>query len=293
MKFLVLLAMAASCAGLALLPGVTPAATAATAARAAVSGSPQYTAKSAAAVAGYFANSIDVNFTHVQGREGGNGSDGDIGLLGTGSTNGAGIGMCDGSTGVAAQLGDVNLGGGMMNVDYGVGAFAGPAKNNGDLCQNGVVNPGGAVSLLGDIPSSHTVDISILFDGRHAHNGCHAGQVLFVAQDRSNPSNLKESPCIWLPRGTVFTEIDTGVVADTTLLSTPANVPLVTFAHLLASANLNDGAGTVHGSFQTDADWTVWPVVSTSNGTPQGSVLLTEGPFASDHYHLFSGSPVA
>jgi hypothetical protein len=261
-------------------------------ANAAVSGSPQFTNKATGAVAGYFSSGIGVNWTHIQTREGGNGVDGAIGNLDPGATNGAGIGMCD-TAGPAVQLGLVNNGDGTMNIDYGYGTFLAPAKNNDDLCENGVVNPLSPHVLIGPINITHTVDLSILFDGYHAHNGCHAGQVLFEAVDDSNPAGLHHSPCIWLPHGTNFNEIDAGVVANDALMSGPALNPLVTFAHLQDSANLDSGRGTVHGSFQSNSFSTAFPVISTSNGLATGTPLLKPDTFFDDHFKLREGSGVA
>jgi hypothetical protein len=285
-------------------------AAAAPAARAGISPVIKYTVKGSSAqgaVAGYFAQTSGlqrpVGFTDEVSYLGNDGQrNQEKFAVNTTSdvTNGGGIGLCDPNTHVAVQEGDTYIGGGLMDVVFGAGTF-GPAINNGDPCENGIVNPF-STALLENIPVDDTVLVNILYDGHHAHNGCHAGQVLFLAQDLSAASPLVRSNCIWLPRGTVFTEADAGVTADAVDLSAlPGGVPqpnirrspygLMTWAHALLSGNYLDGPGTVHGSFWNSSLWTAYTVAATSNGfaPPAGTLLIAPGVVNDDSFRVYEG----
>ena len=258
----------------------------------AANGPPQYTAKSAThAVSGYFASAFGAYFTHITTYIGSDGNS--ISQLDPSAANGAGIGLCDQTTGEAVQVGQV-LNPGLLttNVDFGIHNL-GPAVSNNDPCQNGTTGITG--TLLFNVPVGNTVEVDILFDQRHPHNGCHAGQVVFLAQDLSAHNGVtKQSPCIWVPHGTVFTEGDAGVTADDTNVAplplqvipqadTEPNM-LVRFAHVKLNGNAPDGE--IKGSIQNNGAWTTFPVGSTSNGlpTPGGSLLVAPGPFFDDHF---------
>lgn len=263
----------------------------------------QYTHKSAnTAVAGYFASAFGVYFTHIGGYIGSDGNS--LAQLDPAPDNGAGYGMCNQSTGVAAQIGVVvNPGGATKNIEYSAGIFGAPV-NNGDPCQNGNVNPGGAVTLFAGVPIGDTVNVEVLFDGHHAHNGCHARQVLFLAQDITAHNGItRQSPCIWMPFGTVFNEAEAGVTADDTLVAplpdqagvqadTEPNM-LMREAHVFAAGNGPNGV--VHGSIlMPNSAWDIYPVASTSNGLAPlgGTVLLAPGVPRSDHFVVkIGGSP--
>lgn len=282
-------------------PLVLAAAILATTPARAASGPPQYTAKSATtAVSGYFASAFGVYFTHVTSYIGSDGNS--IAQLNPGATNGAGVGLCDQTTGEAAQAGDVLTSPTTVNVDYSTGVFGAPVSN-GNPCQNGDVNPGGASVLLANVPVGHTTEVDILFDQHHPHNGCVAGQVKFLAMDISAHNGVtRESPCVTLPPGTVFNEGDAGVTADDTAVAplplqavpqadTEPNM-LVRFAHV--KLNGNSPHGEVMGSIQNNGAWTAFPVGSTVSGLtpPGGSLLLAPGVFASDHFIVKVGGAI-
>jgi hypothetical protein len=280
------------------------------AASASVSPNVKWTSKAHAAVAGYYAQATGqqdpVAFTHATSYLGNDGQSNQEKFTPSAPPaiqNGGGIGLCDQSTSEAVQVGDVYVGGGQLNVVYGFGHFGAPV-NNGDPCENGIVAPTAGHVLLTGIPVNDTVRVDILYDGHHAHNGCHAGQVLFLAQDLSASGPLARSYCIWMPHGTEFTEGDAGVVADTTnVASIPdlVNVPLpdtfrsenllMTFAHVAFNANSLTGGPEVKGSLQSSPFWTAFPVASTNNGqpVPAGSLLLATGQFRSDHFRVYVG----
>jgi hypothetical protein len=258
----------------------------------AANGPAQYTAKSAtSAVSGYFAHEFGAYFTHITSYIGSDGNS--ISQLKPGPANGAGVGLCNQTTGEAAQAGQVlNTGGLTTNVDYGVGNLGAPVSNN-NPCQNGTVGITG--TLISNVPVGHTVRVDILFDQKHAHNGCHAGQAVFLAEDLSAGTGVtKSSPCVSLPSGTVFNEGDAGVTADDTnvaplpLQSIPQSDSednmLVRFAHV--NLNGNSPTGEIKGTIQNNSAWTTFPVGSTSNGLtpPGGSLLLAPGVFSSDHF---------
>lgn len=267
----------------------------------AANGPVQYTPKSSShAVSGYFASAFGVYFTHITSYIGSDGNS--IAQLDPTAANGAGLGLCDQTTAEAVQVGQVlNPGLATTDVDYGLGNL-GPAVSNNDPCQNGTVGVTG--TLLHLVPVGHTVRVDILFDQRHPHNGCHAGQVKFLAQDLSAHNGVTiESPCRWLPHGTVFNEGDAGVTADDTLTAPlPDQSPiqsdtepnlLVRFAHVFL--NGNSPTGEIKGSIQNNSAWDTFPVDSTSNGQPPlgGSVLLAVGRFFDDHFIVKVGGAAA
>jgi hypothetical protein len=188
-----------------------------------------------------------------------------------------------------------------MNVDFATGDFGAAVQNN-DPCQNGAIDPGGATALLSGIPVTHTTEVDILFDPHHAHNGCHAGQVTFLAEDLSAHNGVtKQSPCITMPPGTVFTEADAGaIVNNTTVSQLPGSIPepdggsyiLVRFAHV--DLNGNSPTGEVKGTIQNNSAWTAYPVGSTNNGAvpPGGTLLLGTSVFFDDHFTVDEGPAV-
>jgi len=301
------------------------------AASAGVSGHVYYTPKGATAVAGYEASALGDYFTHQYAYTGSNGAtlgqldatapnaDGSLGNtaafpLAAHVDNGVGIGLCDQNTGDAAQLGIVNIGGGLKDVVWATGVFHSPAADGTDICHNGVVStfvnagPYTAASttgiLIAGVPIQNTVTVDILSDQHHAHNGCAAGTILFSAVNLGDPAAVHNSPCITAPGGTatVFNEADQGSVADNTAVAPlTGTVPLpdgvtnslAVFAHDTLSANTPHG--TAHGSFQADPAWNVFAVASTNNGLapPAGSLLLAPSVFRNDHDTLLIGGAVA
>ena len=286
-KFAYTLVAALAAAGMALAAAGPASAT--TPPSAGVSSFARYTNANTDPVAGWFASADGGGyFTHVYGYIGSNGT-ASLNQLSASPANGAGLGMCNQSTGYAAQIGDIYTGGGSMEVAYGFGTF-GPAKSFSDPCANGVVDPAPGVLLHASIRD--TIVGQILYNAYQDHNGCRPGDALFEAEDlTSSPGVWHSSGCVPVGRGALYDETDVGVVADTTGMSAPAANLLAVFAHVGLSENLN-GGGTAHGSFQTDPNWTVFPVFSTGTGNgPESAALLAPTAFANDHTTVLAGTP--
>lgn len=256
-------------------------------AQANVVGSPKYTNATSNAVSGYFASAGGTTFTHIEGYSGSNGTN-SLESLGQAVTNGAGVGLCNQTTGDALQDGIVYTGGTTKSVDWVTGTFGAPKSNN-DKCENGVL-PGPAMFAgLGSISVSDTVAFQILYDGHHSHNGCSAGQALFLASDvTANPGVWISSGCVSVGNVT-YNEADAGVVADGQGMTPPAAQYLATFAHLGLSGHAS--GLSVHGSFQNNANWDAFPVFSTTNGLASGGKVLAPQAFANDHFDELSGVP--
>lgn len=275
-----------------------------TSASAGVSSHVFYTTKSATgAVAGYFASAPDTYFTHITSYIG---SDGPTwGKLHPGTSNGAGDGLCDQTTGDAVQEGIVNNGDGTMTIGYDAGVFN-VTSTDGDKCHAGTIAGNSSSSigfhpLITGVPITHTVVVDVLSDQHHAHNGCPAGTIVFTAEELGNPGMFHRSICVAAPGGfrTVFNEADTGTVADDTTVAPLPDSPVIQpdstvdelggFAHVTLSGNAPHAV--VHGSFQSNSSWTAFPVASTSNGAapPAGSLLIAPRVFASDHYRVRIG----
>jgi hypothetical protein len=237
-------------------------------------------------VSGYFASSLGTDFTHVSGFVGSNGTH-SLENLAPSSNNGVGIGLCNQTTGMALQAGDVYLGAGLMDADFTFGVQGAPLYF-GDRCANGVVAaPMG--TLLHNVPVTDTIAYQVLYSRTHFHNGCAPGQAVFEAENvTGNPGIWISSPCVTMPPGTVFNEADAAAVAVTTLLAPPAVNYLFTEAHL----GLTNAAGH-HGTFQSDPAWTAFRVNSSSNAAASGSQLLVPQLFTADHFDEREGSPVA
>jgi hypothetical protein len=120
------------------------------AANASVLNTPEYTTAGVNSIAGWYGTANNgVAPTHLSAYLGSSGNsslsnlpqatfntDGSIATV----PGGLGMALCDATTGEAVQVGDVNIGGGKMDVVAASGQF-GTAVNNNDRCQNGVVNP--------------------------------------------------------------------------------------------------------------------------------------------------------
>lgn len=279
----------------------------------------KYDMKGTNSVSGWFANAQTVEFTHIHGYIGSDGQ-GTIGQFSPATipgtiANGGGLGLCDQFNGRAAQLGDVYIGGGLMDVVYATGWFQPPVVNNADLCENGVVNPAELNDsqhsfgvLLANVPINDTIDADILFNGNHGFNGFghhhNRGDVVFIVQDISANPGVEVQATSHMWSGTEFGEADAGVVQDSTLVNVlPLAVPepdgntnlLIRFAHLMLNGNDDVTGAEVHGSLQSNADWTAYPVAADKNGGPATAgnpVYLAPGVFRNDHFSEFVGSPV-
>jgi hypothetical protein len=264
------------------------AALAAPVAGAGVVNAPKYTNATSNAVSGYFASAGGTTFTHIEGYSGSNGTN-SLENIGTAASNGVGVGLCNQTSGDALQAGIVYNGSHTKSVDWATGTF-GTAQSNNDKCENGLVTLSPiAFSGLDNIAVSDTVAFQILYDGHHSHNGCSAGNVLFLASDvTANPGVWISSGCQWV--GTVtYNEADAGVVADSQGMTPPATQYLATFAHLGLSGHAS--GHSVHGSFQNNSNWSAFPVFSTTNGLSSGGKVLAPQAFSHDHFDELSGVP--
>jgi hypothetical protein len=240
---------------------------------------------------------------------------------------GLGMALCDrntGGLGEAAQLGIINVGGGLFDEVEGLGVFHQPALNSsGDVCDNGILgdpsNHSAALVLkvlLTGIHANDTVQAGIAYNAKQNYTfGGHVvakGDVTFYATDLSNPTDTNEDFLgggAILPQPLVTNEADVGVVSDTT-----ASVPLsgvsvpapnggsleslapnefARFAHVKLSANstiighhMISGAGAFEGS---GVPWNVYPVASTSDGTAGGILKMDPQQFAADNFAVEGG----
>jgi hypothetical protein len=256
-------------------------------ANAGVVNSPLYTNAVHNAVSGYFASAGGTTFTHIEGYSGSNTTN-SLENLGQAVTNGAGVGLCNQTFGQALQAGILYTGGTTKSVDWGTGTFGAPMSNN-DKCENGVLLSPTPFAGLSSVSVSDTIAFQILYDGHHSHNGCSAGQAVFLASDiTTNPGVWITSGCVGVGTNT-YNEADAGVVADGQGMTPPANQYLATFAHLGLSGHA--GSLSVHGSFQNNSHWNAFPVFSTTNGLASGGKVLAPQTFANDHFDELSGVP--
>jgi hypothetical protein len=235
---------------------------------------------------------------------------------------GIGMALCDrntGGLGEAAQLGIINVGGGLFDEVEGLGAFGTTVLNSsGDVCDNGI---------LGAAPGSHAFVIRVLLTGIRANDtvqggiaynakqnytfGGHVvakGDITFYATDLSNPTDTNEDFLgggTFLPQPLVTNEADVGVVSDTaasiplpggSLIPAPNGGSLESvapnefarFAHVKLSANSTViGHHTVSGAGAFEAagvPWNVYPVASTSDGTAGGILKMIPQQFAADNF---------
>lgn len=164
---------------------------------------------------------------------------------------GFGLGLCDRQTDYGAQIGDVYVGNGLMDVVAATGIFDPSTQQNGDACEGGLVNqgpgpfPGAAnpgslgsiVVLLQGIPVNDTIQVDMQ-SAPYMWNNHPAHSVSFAAIDLSRPSlsnaadlclpnsrNPVPSPSATTPplngeqctfTGARFNEADAGVITDTT-----------------------------------------------------------------------------
>jgi len=291
-------------------------------ANAAVTSTVTYSNAGTNAVAGWFAHSLNqVAFTHENSYIGSSGNSSLSNLPVSTPMNvlgGVGLGLCDEATGQAAQIGDINIGNGLVDVVAATGTF-GPAIQNGNPCENGVVNPMGATNAMGNlsfkalltnVPVNDTVDVDMKSNPFHAFSGNPADSVSFQATDLNHPAMVGSfvSPAF---TGAVFTETDAGVISDTAKapaitgtpvpasdagsLSHSAPNELVRFAHVKVSANDYGNHGNVnHGNAgaplqAANTDWNASPVVSTQDGTSTGALYLDVSNFGADNFYIKGG----
>jgi hypothetical protein len=291
-------------------------------AHASVNPSFSYTAKSAAAVSGYFAHgsSSAVNFTHITSYVGNDGSANQEQLAVTpaaglvagdhisGIANAVGIGLCNQSLGTDAQLGEVYIGNGLMDIVDGAGQLTTPV--NGDKCQSGILGSAGTIVLAG-VPVNDTVQLDVLYDYAHAYTyrGRHhaAGTITFSATDLSaNAGVTAQGTALPMQHNVIFNEGDAGSVADAGSVIPLSGVPpftdvknspdlLATFAHVALNGNVTGGA-EVQGSIQNSSAWNAFGVAATKTGmAPTGGNPVYLGPttFFDDHFKVYIGQPVS
>lgn len=298
-----------------------------------------YTSAGVNAAAGWYGFSPDeVDFTHIETYIGssGDGSLGslpaDTGLVGlaagatvtTNPAGGVGEALCDrdgNGEGSAAQVGEVNLGNGTLDVVEALGTFGHTALNSsGDVCDNGLLGEAtGSTAvvlkvLLTGVKADDTVQAGVLYDIKDAYsyNGHHAGagDVTFYATDLdSNASNYDIiSVPAHLGHGIITDEADAGVVADTAsapeifeavpapnggALESSAPNELVRFAHVKVNANsVVTGGHEVEGSFQSNAAWSTYPVAATTDGTSGGQLYLDPSVFSADNFRVDGGTGI-
>lgn len=240
---------------------------------------------------------------------------------------GIGMALCDrntGGAGEAAQLGIVNVGGGLFDEVEGLGLFNSPALNSsGDVCDNGIIGAPGNHStafvikvLLTGIHANDTVQAGIGYNARQRFTFgglvLAKGDIAFSATDLSNPTDTNVDflgGVAILPHPFVTNEADVGVVSDTaaTVPLTGVSVPapnggilesvapneIARFAHVKLSANSTVvGGHTVSGAGAFEAagvPWNVFPVASTSDGTPAGILKMVPQQFAADNFAAEGG----
>jgi hypothetical protein len=291
-------------------------------ANAAVTPAVTYSNAGTNAVAGWFAHSLNQEaFTHGNSYIGSSGNSSLSSLpvsTPTDITGGAGLGFCDEASGQAAQVGVINIGGGKEDVVAATGTF-GTVLQNGDPCENGVVNPTGKTDtagnfsfsiLLAGVSVNDTVDVDLQSNALVSFNGNPADSVAFEATDLAHPTETGSfvSPAF---TGAVATEMDAGVIADTAMAPAITGTPvpasdagtlarsapneLVRFAHVKVSVNNNaPGGHESHGNRNAplqaaNTAWDTSPVVATQDGTPTGALFLDVSNFGADNFYIAGG----
>jgi hypothetical protein len=100
---------------------------------------------------------------------------------------------------------------------YEVVAFKGTFSSTGDACLDSTLPTGYASILLRNVPSRDTMQLEVLYDGLHSHNGVGPGNATIVARDLSNPSsstvntNMTSGPVFPTPHSE-FYEADAGII---------------------------------------------------------------------------------
>jgi len=318
--------LAAGAAGVALVAGAGLAVGGP--AHASISPTVEWTAKTTTtAVAGIFAHAPNsaVNFTHVTAYVGNDGGSSQEQLAPattfptgnrfegtvTGVVNGVGLGLCNQGfgpfNGYGSQIGQVYVGGGLVDIVW-AGGFFGTALNNGDPCQNGVVSTTARI-LMANVPVNDTVQLDVLYDYAHGYtfrgHSHPAGFITFSGTDLSATPGTTVQDGFLAPAGLKFNEADAGAVADTTNVTPLAcNVPapdvkfasdlLATIAHLSLNGNVTGGHEIFGPAWGNSVGWNSFYVAATKNGGPctQGNpAYLVPGTVKSDHIRIYVGQP--
>lgn len=213
------------------------------------------------------------------------------------ASGGVGIGLCSSSTGIAGQVGVVNLGNGFEDIIAGSGRFKSAATNNSDHdpCFNGLVDDpvvstpfAPARVLIPNVPVNTTVQLEIEYDP-HVTKFLHGGFLAIASLIHGGIAvGTEQRQITFGSAGAVnFNEADYGTVANTSLsvalggFTVPAvnaDSPsfLVRFAHMSLTANpLGGGPSVTSGSLsgspkqiQAIPQWGMTPVASTLNAQP-------------------------
>ncbi len=242
---------------------------------------------------------------------------------------GAGLGLCSSTTGIAGQVGVVNLGNGFEDVVAGsgrLGAGTMPNETNNsdnDPCFDGLVgNPAVAQQLalpevlIPNVPIDTTVQLEIEYDPHVSffHGGFLA--IASIVRGHVAVGTVQRQITLGSAGLTNFNEADYGTIANTSLsvalggLTVPApNVDtpsfLVRFAHMSLTANPLSGHGSVtSGSLsgspkeiQDIPQWGMTPVASTINAQPAAgngsNLFLDPTNIASDNTIIDQGALAA
>lgn len=297
-----------------------------------------YTSAGANAAAGWYAFSPDqVNFTHIESYIGSSGDSSlgslpaDPSLIGVAAgqsvpsnpTGGVGLALCDRKSGAAAQLGEVNLGNGTLDVVEALGTFGSTALNTGgDVCDNGLLgNAQGSTAiylkvLLTGVKLDDTVQGGILYDLKDSytynHHHAGAGFATFYATDLTTTStnyDIIDLPS-YLGHGVLTDEADAGVVADTTSAealtssvpapnnsATKSSAPneLVRFAHVKVNGNsVVTGGSETEGAFETPVNgaWSDYAVAATQDGQAGSPLYLVGSQFFDDNFYAAGGTGI-
>jgi hypothetical protein len=181
---------------------------------------------------------------------------------------------------------------------YDVVAIEGQFANSpqGDSCLDSTLPSGSAAVLLSDVSDRDTVQLDVIYDGLHPHNGVPAGNATFVATDLSTPSaaQISTSKPVFKTPHSEFYEADAGLVGATGRPTSSlagdvladSNGPnlAVKLAHVQLNGNNTSTGHEVHGTLQSDAAWTAVPVVYHAYGDYAGAVSV----FFSDHFSVYT-----
>jgi hypothetical protein len=187
---------------------------------------------------------------------------------------------------------------------YDVLAVAGvlPASG-GDVCLSSELPAGEASLVLKNVPVSDTVQMQLLYDGNHAHNGVGAGRATFVATDLSHPTTSQVNtpgPVFTHHADSEFFEAENGIIGATGPGTATASLPAtvlpdsrfpnnaVVEAHVLLNANDTATGNEVQATLQSNAAWDAVPDASQVGGVIVGAPSV----FKSDHFTSFVASGV-
>jgi hypothetical protein len=159
------------------------------------------------------------------------------------------------------------------------------------------ITKGAAVILLKNVPYTDSVQLDVLYDGRHNYDGFLAGTPTFYAKDLSNPTLPADRVNIFQlgqQYGKEFFHAVAGEVnAPSTVTTLGMAVPVpgtrsqiaLVLAHTSLNGNNSDGS-EFFGTLQSEANWTV---VADASVNHAGFVEQGPGTFFDDHFNVYSG----